>query len=311
MQLSSARGLKEELRAAFGPSELRGDTGIALGVAPSPRPGEYRLAVRVRSAEVLPARIRAAIEERAAGEIDYWETGKVEPGEAPPAPADRSLVIGASIGHYRCTAGTLGFFARRLSDGAIGIVSNNHVLAIEDEAGDGDEILHPAAADRGRRPLDVVARLSGDYPRLRRKGQTADCAFARLLRQMPHNPLSLGNGDRLSPLPVEAAGETVVEKIGRTTGRTRGQITAFDLEDVNVDYRFGSAQFAGAIEIQSADPTPFSRGGDSGSLVFNTARQPVGLVYACSVLGGKFDNGRTYAHPIAAVLSSLGVTFAT
>ena len=59
------------------------------------------------------------------------------------------------------------------------------------------------------------------------------------------------------------------------------------------------------------DSTPFSREGDSGSLVFNAERQPVGLVYACSVVGGKYDNGRTYIHPISAVLTALGVTFAS
>jgi hypothetical protein len=309
MELSSARGLKQELRLAYGPSDIRGESGIAIGLAPGQKGDEYRVAVRVRSAASLPPKVKEEIEEKSRGEVDFRVTGPIgaRPADAPVLRAP--LAIGSSIGHYRSTAGTLGFFARRAADGAAGIVSNNHVLAAEDLGAEGDEILCPGPADRGRRPIDVVARLAGSYPRLKKKSQTADCAFARLTQGVRYDPIALGPLQRLSPIPAPVDGQRAVEKIGRTTGHTRGKITAFDLEDIDVDYSFGATRFSGSIEVESIDTSPFTRAGDSGSLVFNADRQPLGLVYACSLVGGTFDNGLTYLNPIDSVLNALGITF--
>ena len=309
MELSSARGLKQELRLAYGPPDDRSEPGIAIGVAPGGKHGEYRVAVRVRSAASLPPELKEEITKKSNGEVDFRVTGPIEARPATTPISRAPLAIGSSIGHYRSTAGTLGFFARRAADGVSGIVSNNHVLAAEDLGAEGDEVLCPGPADRGRRPLDVIARLAGGYPRLKTKGQTADCAFARLAQGVRYDPLALGPRQRLSPIPASIEGQRAVEKIGRTTGHTHGKITAFDLEDIDVDYSFGATRFSGSIEVESVDASPFTRAGDSGSLVFNADRQPVGLVYACSVIGGTFDNGLTYLNPIDSVLSALGVTF--
>lgn len=310
MELSSARGLKTELRASFGPSDVRSASWprIAIGLAPAKRPGDYHVAVR--TAAELPPQILAQITSAASGEIDLRVTGEIE-AKAPLAGVPRSpLAIGASIAHYRCSAGTVGFFARRRSDGAIGIVSNNHVLAAEDQGREGDEILHPGPADRGRRPKDVVAQLAGGYPRIREHGHRVDCAFARLARGVSYDPLTLRNGQKLQISGAPETAQRDVAKIGRTTGLTFGRITAFELDDVDVHYSFGPVLTNSQIEIESVDTTPFSRGGDSGSLVFSRGdASPVGLLYACSAIGGSNGSGLSYANPIASVLEVLDVWF--
>jgi hypothetical protein len=309
MQLSSVRGLKEEITAGATWIAARDDKRkIALGVAPGIGRSDYRLAIRARSESDLEPELLNQMTLRAKGEIDLHITGPIEVRPASGGAAAKSLSIGASAGHFRCTAGTVGFFAQRASDGAIGIVSNNHVLAAEDQGADRDDILHPARADRGRRPNDVVAHLSGDYPRLHRVRQTVDCAFARLVQTVRFDPVSVGAGERLVPVPATPEEHLEVTKIGRTTGRTRGRITAFDLDAVDVDYACGTILFDGQIEIESLDATPFCCPGDSGSLVFTTGLQPLGLLFCGSSAGGTFKSGRGYANPIGSVLEALGVT---
>ena len=64
----------------------------------------------------------------------------------------RPLRIGASIGHFKITAGTLGAFVRSRDDGSVLILSNNHVLANENKAKKGDHILQPGDFDGGQDP---------------------------------------------------------------------------------------------------------------------------------------------------------------
>jgi hypothetical protein len=101
-----------------------------------------------------------------------------------------------------------------------------------------------------------------------------------------------------------------VEKIGRTTGRTAGLITAVDLDFLDIRYSFGYSALYNQIEIQSLSETPFCRAGDSGSLVFTRDREPLGLLFMGSRAGGAFNAGRAFANPISEVLRTLGVTFA-
>ena len=72
----------------------------------------------------------------------------------------------------------------------------------------------------------------------------------------------------MSPTPVDEG--TPVAKLGRTTGLTRGRVTAFELDDLVVAYDTGNLSFDQVIEIEGAGTQPFSDGGDSGSLIVNT-----------------------------------------
>ena len=96
--------------------------------------------------------------------------------------------------------------------------------------------------------------------------------------------------------------------MGRTTGTTRGKITAFDLDNVVVEYDLGNLRFDNQIEIEGAGTKSFSDGGDSGSLIVNSERQGVALLFAGTDEGGKNGKGVTYANPLNAVLSVMEVT---
>lgn len=311
MDLDTARALKERLTSKLAPHfrSQRGAHSFAIGIATSTTDAEYGIAVRARVAEDLPSNARAVITNEARSDVDVRLTGPVRISAAHRLAITRGLAIGASIAHYRCTAGTLGFFARRIRDGVIGFVSNNHVIAAEDRGGPDDEILHPAPSDNGESPKDVVAYLDGDYPHVQRANPIVDCAFARLANGRQYDASSVEVGHRLTPSVASPDDQLEVGKIGRTTGLTFGRISAFELNQV-VDFSFGSVRFQQQIEIESMDESPFSMGGDSGSLIFTREdSRPVGLLFAASAIGGAGDCGLTYANPIGEVLTALGVTF--
>lgn len=98
-----------------------------------------------------------------------------------------------------------------------------------------------------------------------------------------------------------------VSKVGRTTGLTRGRITATELDEVVVSYDVGSVSFDDQIEIESSESGPFSSGGDSGSLILDENMNACGLLFAGSETGGSNKRGLTYANPIAPVLSKLAI----
>jgi hypothetical protein len=307
MDLETARAAKEDIQAIFARRGSRG-RGFALGVAPAG--GGYAIALRASSPDDLNEYELAVVRQRATGELDVHYTGAIAPlgsdrlvnvrserGRL----LERRLGIGSSVAHRDGSAGTLGFFARRNSDGILGLVSNNHVLALADGGQEGDPILHPSPADGGEAPRDLIARLCGDFPRLERRAPRVDCAFARLLPGIEYHSEEAWSR---SPVLPEKAG--AVAKIGRTTAATKGRITAFELNQVGVMYSSNRVIFFdGQIEIRSDDGSPFGAGGDSGSLVFTLPDyHPVGLLFALSA------TGTIYANPIDAVLSELDVSFA-
>lgn len=108
-------------------------------------------------------------------------------------------------------------------------------------------------------------------------------------------------------------GAEEVEKSGRTTGVTRGRITAIELDDVVVGYGgdLGELSLDDQIEVEGLGTGPFSRGGDSGSLVYVAETGvAVGLLFAGSESGGENGSGLTYLNPIGTVLELLGAELA-
>jgi len=92
----------------------------------------------------------------------------------------RPLLPGISVGHIEVTAGTLGCFVTRSdSSGKAMILSNNHVLANENNAKKGDLIIQPGRVDRGQQPRDAVGRLFR-FVRLKKRGNAIDAAIATL-----------------------------------------------------------------------------------------------------------------------------------
>jgi hypothetical protein len=103
-----------------------------------------------------------------------------------------------------------------------------------------------------------------------------------------------------------------VAKFGRTTGHTVGTVTAFELDNVRVQYDTGVVRFDGQIEAAGTEEASFSAPGDSGSLVVTaptdeSGAAAVGLLFAGSQSGGPSGHGLTYVNPIVAVLAALDV----
>ena len=322
------------------PRELIPDVhrSIALGIAP--HQGEYRLAIRLQRPSLLASAIVERLTADARGEVDVRIIGRIDKRarsrrsntprrastrgrrsrRAQPSQATRPwyqqdarpLLIGASIGHVNITAGTTGAFVRRGT--AVHVLSNNHVLANEDQARTNDWILQRAPYDGGRQPAQRVARLK-QWVRLKPTGiNVVDCAIAALqprvgfdagrLRQLVNNADRKLAGVAAQPLD---AGDTVY-KVGRTTGATKGRVTAFDVDNVVVAYDVGNLRFDNQIEIEGTGRQSFSDGGDSGSLIVNDAMEAVGLLFAGGDQGGSNGLGLTYANPLQRVLSDLKAT---
>jgi hypothetical protein len=278
---------------------------VALGVAPGKELGDYRLAVRVQHLNLLRSSyVRRAVEV-ARGEADVRLIGHLVKRDDSYQERHRPIEPGISVGHFRITAGTIGCFVER--GRKTFILSNNHVLADENAGMPGDDILQPGAYDDGKRPGDVVAALARFVRLVHRGTNEMDCALAELRQGIEFNSVPLGMRRHLSPDPASPEDGVRVEKVGRTTGHTRGRVTAFEVDDVVVRYDFGNARFDGQVEIAGGQ-APFSAGGDSGSLIFTTGdRRPYALLFAGSDSGGPTGTGVTYANPIGPILDRLKV----
>jgi hypothetical protein len=339
MQLDEARARKAEIRSAArsGIRPTADEPGSALpalyvGIVPSNRPDGYRLAIRLTGdgPDEPTARIEA-VRATAGPDADIRYVGRVlaqtaepdqpdhpdEPvGGAPvaddPSPSElqqriRPLVRGSSVAHVDVTAGTIATFVRLADADGMHVLSNNHVLADSDRGQVGDAVLQPGPADGGG-PGDRIGALAVAVELDPAGGNLVDCALARIDDDVEVDPAA--HDGAVTEVIAPDAVRGLVRKIGRTTGVTRGQISAFEVDGVPVGYDTGVFTFDDQIEIEGALGL-FSAGGDSGSLITTEGdRQGVGLLFAGSTTGGPGGTGITYANPLGAVLEALGATLA-
>ena len=268
--------------------------GIGEKVTDGTRTGRLSLKVyvekkiakdRLAARDLVPPRIAEVA-------TDVEEVGTLRPQVASRRRA-RPAKGGASIGHYRITAGTLGCLVKDKKTGRTLILSNNHVLANSNQARRGDAILQPGAADGGTVARDTIARLERwGTIRFGKTPNTVDGAVARPLDDHDVSPEIASIG-----LPAGTRQATVgllVQKTGRTTGHTWGEITGIHAT-VRVEYDGHTALFQGQLVT-----SPMSQGGDSGSLVLDQQRRAVGLLFAGS-------DRVTLCNPIEEVFARLGV----
>jgi PKD repeat protein len=220
----------------------------------------------------------------------------------------RPVPTGVSVGHPNVTAGTIGF---RVKDGAgnVFILSNNHVLANQNDASTGDPALQPGAYDGGTDPADRIGTLFDFEPIQFAKGRkvpknTMDAAIALSSTTMlGYATPSDGYGTPGTTVVQPSLG-LPVKKYGRTTGLTQGTVSEVNVT-VDVCYEgyifcTKSARFTKQFAVT---PGTFSGGGDSGSGIVtdNASADVVGLLFAGS-------SDRTIATPIGPVLSRFDVT---
>jgi hypothetical protein len=279
--------------------------GVAIGVR---RIGTHDFTLTVRSSgESDESRQIVRNAERRAGlAVDFQLIGAISALASLPASPWGPLALGCSIGPKRSGGGTLGALVR-LRDGRLALLSNNHVLADEGKYSNGEPILQPAGVDGGTRE---VALLESAVPLLP-TGNQVDVATATLVSGVSTDPRTLaGLGHLAGAVTDPLASGDAVAKVGRTTRLTWGEITSFELDNVEVRYRRGMCVFDGQIEIVGRTGV-FSAPGDSGSLVVDEkSLLGVGLLFA-----GEdplfTSRPHSYANPIDAVLSAAGATIIT
>jgi S1-C subfamily serine protease len=335
MQLASVLSLKEELLsvpdtlvttvastrafrvfAASRTTTTRTMDGIALGVAR--KRNNYQLAVRLQESGPLVSTMTEAIRSKANGEVDVKYIGKLVKLASAASAAyyrarRRPLRIGSSISDVHddfVSAGTLGcFVARRRAPHYVGILTNNHVIANENGNEIGAPVVQPGTLDGGSMPNDQVAELSSFVALKRRGSNSVDAAIGDVYDDVDIDTTKIGTLGNVSGLGDAATlpPRAKVFKVGRTTGQTEGRITAFDLDNVVVEYDLGFLRFDNQIEIEGAGNKAFSDSGDSGSLIVDESLRAIGLLFAGGDEGGSNGKGLTYANPIDKVLDALKV----
>jgi len=290
---------------------------IALGVAAGQNEEDSRLAILVQDEAVQKSQLVDRIVALAKDEAEVLYIGRQEASWTQVRNNPIRLGCSASpttVGY----AGTVGCFARDGQTGRIGILSNNHVLADVNRVALDTPIMQPGALDHGNPGQDNVAVLSrfitiqfGGIP------NAVDAAFATIVNHGRQEDRTTLYDSANVPMPAinvnpsaiaTAAPNTVVFKTGRTTRHTRGVVRAVNVNNYQVNMGVGIARFDSQILVESTSPVPFSRAGDSGSLVVTAAGQPVGLLFAGSNSGGAGNLGITGCNPISSVLTQLGIS---
>ena len=245
------------------------------------------------------------------------EEGAADRGANHKVRQPRPIQLGTSGGNVNdhsqrfCCSGTLGALVN--AGGVLQILSNNHVLARNNDGSSGDDINQPGSIDVGCQivPSDFVAALSQFQPISFSSSNTIDAAIATIRSGQVRTDGAILDIGQPSSIPGGASIGMAVKKSGRTSGLTHGRIVSIAVT-VNVGYptecggdQVRIAQFVNQIRIRGKPFfRVFSKGGDSGSLVVEdtaSCPRPVGLLFA----GGRLD---TFANPINDVLSAFGAT---
>jgi hypothetical protein len=243
-------------------------------------------------------------------EIDGFRTQVVETGlfyantgggslQARARPAHPGCSVGFKLTGARAkvkTAGSLGCLVTKRGD--LFILSANHVLADENRLKKGSGIFQPGLRDGGG-AADRIATLAEFVP-LVTTGVAADCAIAKVDdKALVDAAFPRPIGRLKSAVPIAAKEAMRVEKIGRTTNHTTGQIIDV-MADVRVSYDIGSVLLQDQILIEGDDGA-FSDAGDSGAVIVDRrSKRATGLLCGASL------QGVTIANHLEVVLAATG-----
>ena len=332
MRRSSITEIKHEIYGEISCSSMYTKTPLGLGRAK--RGNENVLAVRLYEHSGFWKNKLGWLTRLTCGELDVKYVGKVTaipPSETTGIESNKSdewwhrgrvrpLKIGSSISHGQVTAGTLGCFVTCNKSGEIHLLSNNHVIANQNDAEVGDKICQPGTHDGGSIESDSIATLARFIP-IKDSHNLVDAAVADISlllsssdRYAYHDSSALYGLGKLNGLyQDEIEPGNIVAKFGRTTGVTLGRITAVEVDRVGVGYGEGPKFFDSQIEVEGAESVAFCQGGDSGSMVVSAPdgrggkHYALGLLFAGGPRGGSNGKGLTYVNYMSNVLKSLDV----
>ncbi len=252
---------------------------------------------KLRADLAVPPTVPEAISGQKAIPTDVIAIGRLRPEvNATHSP----IQPGNSIGHVDITAGTLGAIVTK--NKSLHVLSNSHVLAKEGTAKLGDNIIYPGDADHGKLANDLVAKLSG-FKKFLLGGNfvnRVDCAIAEVLPARIGELKSDIKGLALPRGTIKPKRGMKVVKVGRTTGKTSGEI-----RDINFRFVLNYDEVGPVGFLDQVLCTRYTKPGDSGSLVLDKASgRAVGLHFAGA-------NGGSVFNPIDEVLKALGVKLVT
>ncbi|MBD2298602.1 hypothetical protein [Nostoc sp. FACHB-190] len=340
MHLDSVRELKIKVKQQI--EEIMGELAISyssfkkhdlfdlpgVGIHSTCKNNDYRLAIHVNDKRQLGI-IEEKIKYLSKGEVNITVTGKVYAQTHGARPYfQRPLSIGLSISRRDAAndrgTGTLGCFVKKRHKEEIFILSCNHVLANINNANIGDSIIQPAVEDEGKPETDCIAELYEFIPLIKYDDNQhqlnynlVDAAIAKVnnineienLCPFYHNNL-FQNFYRLR----NESSNPLFAKIGRSTNLTIGKMNAFEMDNIEVIYRdhhnhdilnmkFNNLIAIEGFTIQGYQNNPFSKTGDSGSIIIDQEGNP------CALLVAGTGNGITYANPIETVVQELNIEF--
>ena len=235
-----------------------------------------------------------------------------------PTTRARPAPLGYSVGHPLITSGTIGARVRDAA-GNVYVLSNNHVLAAANGAGLGDATLQPGPFDGGG-AADQIGTLFAfkalDFSFGSQNTMDAAIALSNVADLGNATPSDDGYGMPASGIFGDADADGVfddktallgvaVQKYGRTTKLTRGQVTGIN-GTVQICYEvllLFCAKSATFVDQLIIEPGAFSGGGDSGALIVtdDANKNPVALLFAGT-------STATVANRIDLVLNHFGVT---
>jgi endonuclease G, mitochondrial len=172
------------------------------------------------------------------------------------------IVPGASIGHVKVSAGTIGCIVYDKEDGTPYVLSNWHVLH-GSEGALGEDVVQPGPHDDNRVERNRLGKLVRSY-----LGKAGDCAIASI-EGRAHDVTTMELGVAVTRIGEPELGDKVV-KSGRTTGVTHGVVRRIDTL-VKIDYggTAGEVEIGGfeiGVDERNAPADgEISSGGDSGA----------------------------------------------
>lgn len=262
--------------------------------------------------------------------VDYMQGGIAQVKGNPPSPQQPQpfthhnglYTCGSSIFPAHCIgAGTFGLIVRDGTGQLFGM-TNNHVTGACNHAMPGLPILAPGPVDATQDACDpfTIGRhsrllpINDGIPENIDIDQNCDVSLFTLTAA---NMVTSKQGNAYDtpgvvgpPIPG-----TRVKKFGRTTGLTSGTLVAQAASALPVAYNVNeygvkkSVWFNNVFIVMGDNGQPFSRPGDSGSLVVSDDGAgnliAVGLVFAGN------ERGQSFVLPLPDVMQKLGVTIVT
>jgi len=212
---------------------------------------------------------------------------------------------GISIGPERVIngfvyTGTLGCIVKDNVTNNPMLLSNFHVMCVDNSWNVGDFMCQPSRVDTGTPVTDRVGAIERAV-----LSTNVDGAISTL-NGRPHDCSIVDIGDVKGT--ANAVLNAPVKKRGRTTLLTEGFVDAINATvSVNFGDGIGVRVLTNQIGIRpdtTVNPK-FSDNGDSGSVVMDADKKVIGLLFAGN------DAGYTYINPISSVLSELNISLCT